>query len=95
VDRGPETLQLDLPLFDDYFYCLQFKTEEGSESELLEPLHDGHQSLYIAFINAFAKTINLSTALKNIKQVAVLARPVSQINQLEAILTIKLFFLLP
>jgi hypothetical protein len=69
---------LALPLFDDYFDCMQFKTEEGRESESSERLNDGHQSLDSAFQNVFANSISPMAVLQNIQQVAMLARPVRQ-----------------
>jgi hypothetical protein len=52
IDRKPDTLALDLPFFDDYFGCLQFKyereislQEDEWESESQDPINDGPSCL--------------------------------------------------
>jgi hypothetical protein len=80
-EDGPETIPLDLTLFQDFFDSLPLKCNEkpkpqvnddldGWESESEETLNDGHQSLDQALIHAFTASIDPLAALNNIKQVA-------------------------
>jgi hypothetical protein len=86
-EDGPETIQVDLHLFQDFFDSLPLKCNEKPkpqvnddldewESESEETLNDGHQSLDQALLHAFTASIDPLAAFNKIKQVALLATPV-------------------
>jgi hypothetical protein len=86
-EDGPETIPLDLPLFQDFFDSLPLKCNDnrkpqvrdnldGWESELEDMLNDGPHSLDQALLHALTASINPLAAFKKIKQVALLATPV-------------------
>jgi hypothetical protein len=70
-------------LFDELFDSLEFKSHETLNLEIasIEPHNDRPQSLDVACLDGFSKSINTLEALNKIKHVAMLARPVMRKKQ--------------
>jgi hypothetical protein len=78
VYKGPEHLPLDLLLFDELLYSIEFKSHEtwNWESTPIEPHNDRHHRLDVTCLDAFSKSMNPLEAFNKINRVVMLSRPV-------------------